>query len=59
MIVVNATIQANTDTIAAMLGAMLGASLGMQCWPEAMIEQVKRVNGLDLQALVQGLLTIR
>jgi len=24
-----------------------------------MIEQVKRVNGLDLQALVQGLLTIR
>lgn len=54
-----ASLGGDTDTIAAMLGAMLGACLGMQCWPEAMIEQVKRVNGLDLQALVQGLLTIR
>ncbi|MFC6337371.1 ADP-ribosylglycohydrolase [Pseudomonas sp. CCM 7891] len=54
-----ASLGGDTDTIAAMLGAMLGACLGMQCWPEAMIEQVKQVNGLDLQPLVQGLLALR
>lgn len=54
-----ASLGGDTDTIAAMLGAMLGACLGMQCWPPAMIEQVRRVNGLDLQPLVQGLLALR
>ncbi|MGY2375389.1 ADP-ribosylglycohydrolase family protein [Pseudomonas sp. SDO524_S393] len=54
-----ASLGGDTDTIAAILGAMLGACLGMQCWPEAMIEQVKQVNGLDLQPLVQGLLELR
>lgn len=54
-----ASLGGDTDTIAAILGAMLGACLGMQCWPEAMIEQVKQVNGLDLEPLVQGLLDLR
>jgi len=54
-----ASLGGDTDTIAAMLGAMLGACLGLQCWPESMIEQVKQVNGLDLQPLVQGLLELR
>ena len=54
-----ASLGGDTDTIAAILGAMLGACLGMQCWPEAMIEQVKAVNGLDLQPLVNGLLALR
>ena len=54
-----ASIGGDTDTIAAILGAMLGACLGMQCWPEALVEQVKRVNGLDLQPLAQGLLALR
>ncbi|KRP57942.1 ADP-ribosylglycohydrolase family protein [Pseudomonas trivialis] len=54
-----ASLGGDTDTIAAMLGAMLGACLGMQCWPQAVIEQVTRVNGLDLQPLVQGLLALR
>ncbi len=54
-----ASLGGDTDTIAAILGAMLGACLGMQCWPPALIEQVKAVNGLDLQALVQGLLALR
>ncbi|MCU1783098.1 ADP-ribosylglycohydrolase family protein [Pseudomonas sp. 13B_2.1_Bac1] len=54
-----ASLGGDTDTIAAILGAMLGACLGLQCWPEAMIEQVKQVNGLDLQPLVAGLLTLR
>ncbi|WP_338507905.1 ADP-ribosylglycohydrolase family protein [Pseudomonas poae] len=54
-----ASLGGDTDTIAAMLGAMLGACLGMQCWPSALIEQVKQVNGLDLQPLVKGLLALR
>ena len=54
-----ASLGGDTDTIAAILGAMLGACLGMQCWPQEMVEQVKRVNGLDLQPLVEGLLAIR
>ncbi len=54
-----ASLGGDTDTIAAILGAMLGACLGMQCWPQALIEQVKRVNDLDLQPLVQGLLALR
>ncbi|NWC91716.1 MULTISPECIES: ADP-ribosylglycohydrolase family protein [unclassified Pseudomonas] len=54
-----ASLGGDTDTIAAILGAMLGACLGMQCWPEAMIEQIKQVNGLDLEPLVQGLLALR
>ncbi|WP_231423771.1 ADP-ribosylglycohydrolase family protein [Pseudomonas sp. Leaf59] len=54
-----ASLGGDTDTIAAILGAMLGASLGMQCWPQALIEQVKSVNDLDLQPLVQGLLALR
>ncbi|WET09364.1 MULTISPECIES: ADP-ribosylglycohydrolase family protein [unclassified Pseudomonas] len=54
-----ASLGGDTDTIAAILGAMLGACLGMQCWPAAMIEQVKQVNGLALQPLVDGLLTLR
>src|SRR5450830_1545650 len=54
-----ASLGGDTDTIAAILGAMLGACLGMQCWPAAMIEQVKQVNGLALQPLVEGLLTLR
>ncbi|KRP68395.1 ADP-ribosylglycohydrolase [Pseudomonas paralactis] len=54
-----ASLGGDTDTIAAILGAMLGACLGMQCWPEALIEQVKQVNGLDLQPLVQALLALR
>ncbi|MBN2991913.1 ADP-ribosylglycohydrolase family protein [Pseudomonas cedrina subsp. fulgida] len=54
-----ASLGGDTDTIAAILGAMLGACLGLQCWPEDMIEQVKRVNNLDLQPLVEGLITLR
>lgn len=54
-----ASLGGDTDTIAAILGAMLGACLGMATWPAALIEQVKQVNGLDLEPLVQGLLALR
>ncbi|CAI8982143.1 ADP-ribosyl-(dinitrogen reductase) glycohydrolase [Pseudomonas sp. IT-P12] len=54
-----ASLGGDTDTIAAILGAMLGACLGLESWPAAMIEQVKAVNGLELEPLVQGLLALR
>ncbi|WP_095101320.1 ADP-ribosylglycohydrolase family protein [Pseudomonas sp. Irchel 3A5] len=54
-----ASLGGDTDTIAAILGAILGASQGLQAWPPALIDQVKRVNGLELTALVEGLLALR
>ncbi|MCX7078579.1 MAG: ADP-ribosylglycohydrolase family protein [Pseudomonas sp.] len=54
-----ASLGGDTDTIAAILGAMLGACLGMQSWPAELIERVKKVNDLDLEPLVQGLLALR
>ncbi len=54
-----ASLGGDTDTIAAILGAMLGACLGMQSWPVELIERVKKVNHLELEPLVQGLLALR
>jgi ADP-ribosylglycohydrolase len=54
-----ASLGGDTDTIAAILGAILGASQGMQAWPAVLIDQVKRVNGLELSVLVEGLLALR
>ncbi|MEB0047670.1 MULTISPECIES: ADP-ribosylglycohydrolase family protein [unclassified Pseudomonas] len=54
-----ASLGGDTDTIAAILGAMLGACLGLESWPAALIEQVKTVNDLQLEPLVQGLLALR
>lgn len=54
-----ASLGGDTDTIAAILGAMLGACLGMQSWPVELIEQVKKVNDLELEPLVRGLLALR
>jgi ADP-ribosylglycohydrolase len=54
-----ASLGGDTDTIAAILGAMLGACLGMQSWPAELIDRVKKVNDLDLEPMVQGLLDLR
>ncbi|MFJ3482119.1 ADP-ribosylglycohydrolase family protein [Pseudomonas sp. NPDC090202] len=54
-----ASLGGDTDTIAAILGAMLGACEGMQAWPAGLIEQIKTVNGLELQPLVEHLLSLR
>jgi ADP-ribosylglycohydrolase len=54
-----ASLGGDTDTIAAILGAMLGACQGMRAWPQAMIEQVRTVNGLTLDPLVEHLLSLR
>ena len=54
-----ASLGGDTDTIAAILGAMLGACQGMGAWPHGLIEQIKAVNGLDLDELVEHLLSLR
>ena len=54
-----ASLGGDTDTIAAILGAMLGACLGLESWPVEMIDTVKAVNDLELEPLVQQLLTLR
>jgi ADP-ribosylglycohydrolase len=54
-----ASLGGDTDTIAAILGAMLGACAGMGVWPEPLIKQIQTVNGLDLQPVVEQLLSLR
>ena len=49
----------DSDTIAAMAAAMVGACTGLGALPTAAVEQVRRVNGLDLEPLVDDLLRIR
>lgn len=54
-----ASLGGDTDTIAAVLGAMLGACHGLEQWPAALIDELKAVNQLELEPLVQGLLHLR
>ena len=54
-----ASIGGDTDTIAGILGAMLGACAGLEQWPQALIRQVKEVNSLQLEPLVEHLLILR
>ena len=54
-----ASIGGDTDTIAAILGAMLGACAGLEHWPSALIDQVVKVNDLQLEPLVRELLALR
>ena len=54
-----ASIGGDTDTIAGILGAMLGACAGLEQWPQALIQQVKEVNKLQLEPLVEHLLILR
>ncbi|MGH8779933.1 ADP-ribosylglycohydrolase family protein [Paraburkholderia sp.] len=54
-----ASLGGDTDTIAAMLGAMLGACAGYRALPQDLVDIVRRVNGLDLDPLVDQLLALR
>jgi ADP-ribosylglycohydrolase len=54
-----AQVGGDTDTIGAMAGAMLGAWWGMAAWPAAVVEQVMTVNQLEIDAVVDSLLTLR
>lgn len=49
----------DTDTIGAMAGAVLGANGGADAFPEAMVRRVEEVNGLDLRAVADRLLSLR
>jgi ADP-ribosylglycohydrolase len=49
----------DSDTIAAIAAAMVGACTGLGALPATAVQQVRRVNGLDLEPLVDDLLRIR
>ena len=54
-----ASLGGDSDTVAAMAGAMGGAVYGVDAFPEEARRIVNRVNGLDLDAVVDGLLALR
>ncbi|MFC9692003.1 ADP-ribosylglycohydrolase family protein [Kribbella sp. NPDC056951] len=54
-----ASLGGDTDTIAAICGAVLGAHHGMSGLPADLLEEVRQVNRLDLDAAVDGLLALR
>jgi ADP-ribosylglycohydrolase len=49
----------DSDTIAAMAGAMVGACTGLAALPADAVAQVREVNDLHLEPLVDGLLALR
>jgi ADP-ribosylglycohydrolase len=54
-----ASLGGDTDTIAAMLGAILGSCSGYDTLPVEPVATIRRVNALDLDPLVDGLLGLR
>jgi ADP-ribosylglycohydrolase len=56
---VAAELGGDTDTVAAMCGAVLGARHGLDGLPADLVDKVRRVNGLDLEPLVDDLLKLR
>jgi ADP-ribosylglycohydrolase len=49
----------DTDTIAAIAGAILGAQYGLSGLPADLVAEVRRVNDLRLEPIVDGLLELR
>jgi ADP-ribosylglycohydrolase len=49
----------DTDTIAAIAGAMVGACTGLSALPADAVQTVRRVNDLNFESLVDGLLALR
>jgi ADP-ribosylglycohydrolase len=49
----------DTDTIAAIAGAILGAHHGLSGLPADLVAEVRRVNNLRLEPIVDGLLELR
>jgi ADP-ribosylglycohydrolase len=58
-LLVAAEIGGDTDTVAAMCGAILGAQHGLAGLPADMVAQVRAVNRLELEPLVDDLLKLR
>jgi ADP-ribosylglycohydrolase len=49
----------DTDTIAAIAGAIVGAHHGLSGLPADLVAEVRRVNDLQLEPIVDGLLELR
>lgn len=56
---VAARLGGDSDTIGAITGAILGACAGVDAFPAHAVETVARVNNLDLERLVEWLVTVR
>lgn len=54
-----ASLGGDTDTVAAICGAVLGAHHGVAGLPADLLAQVRQVNRLDLDPIVDGLLALR
>ncbi|MCE0761710.1 ADP-ribosylglycohydrolase family protein [Pseudonocardia kujensis] len=54
-----ASLGGDTDTVAAICGAVLGAQHGVTGLPADLLAQVRTVNALDLEPVVDGLLALR
>jgi ADP-ribosylglycohydrolase len=54
-----ATLGGDSDTVAAMVGAMSGALYGVDAIPLEARQTVARVNSLDVESVVDGLLALR
>jgi ADP-ribosylglycohydrolase len=54
-----ASLGGDTDTVGAMCGAVLGAHHGVDGLPADLLGTVRRVNRLDLDPVVDGLLALR
>lgn len=54
-----ANIGDDTDTIGAIATGMAGACAGIGAFPQDRVEQVLRVNALDLEPVIAGLLNLR
>jgi ADP-ribosylglycohydrolase len=54
-----ATLGGDSDTVAAMAGAMSGALYGVDAIPVEARQTVARVNSLDVESVVDGLLALR
>jgi ADP-ribosylglycohydrolase len=49
----------DTDTLASMAGSLCGALNGIQAFDAGVVDQVQRLNGLDLRATADRLLALR
>jgi ADP-ribosylglycohydrolase len=54
-----AVLGGDTDTIAALAGAMVGACTGLSALPAHAVAKVREVNHLDLEPIVEKLLSLR
>jgi ADP-ribosylglycohydrolase len=54
-----ASLDGDSDTIAAMTGAIAGPCHGMDSWPQDAVDTVRKINNLDLEMFAGKLLALR